>query len=53
MDLIQTIFAGVVVYGLFRLVKKYKKKEDLPEIPLAKVKTAKKKKEAKKKKIKV
>ena len=50
MDLIQIIFIGAVGYGLYRLVRVYKKKSELEIKPMAKVKPIKKKKKVTKKK---
>jgi len=50
MDLIQILFSAAVLYGLYKLVRVYRKKEEiLPEKPIAKVEPVKKKKVAKKK----
>jgi len=50
MDLIQILFSAAVIYGLYKLVRVYrKKKEILPEKPMAKVEPIKKKKVTKKK----
>jgi hypothetical protein len=49
MDLIQILFSAAVIYGLYKLVRVYRKKEEiLPEKPMAKVEPVKKKKIVKK-----
>jgi|TARA_R110002020_G_C15943535_1_gene744910 hypothetical protein len=49
MDLIQILFSAAVIYGLYKLVRVYRKKEEiLPEKPMAKVEPIKKKKAKKK-----
>ena len=51
MDLIQILFSAAVIYGLYKLVRVYRKKNMiLPEKPMAKVEPIKKKKKVTKKK---